>query len=172
MPHTLCRTALGLLLASLLILTPAWGNSLHVGRPAPPVALLSLDGQHLDTATMKGQVVIVTFWATWCGACVQELPVLSEYARAHAAEGLRVVGVSLDTPDSLDAVRATAQQLSFPVGLLGDDRVAGYGRIWRLPVSFIIDRQGRLVDNGWDDAQPVLTKERLEQQVTPLLAQP
>jgi len=170
--HTLIACCL-LLLGSLLALPPAWaGNSLRVGKPAPPVALLSIDGQTLDTSAMTGQVVVVTFWATWCGACLQELPLLSAYAKTHAAEGLRVVGISLDTPDNMDAVRTMARQLSFPVGLLGSDRIAGYGRIWRLPVSFVIDRQGRLVDNGWNDDQPALTGERLEQQVTPLLAKP
>jgi len=68
-------------------------------------------------------------------------------------------------------VRALAKQFSFPVGLLGGDRLPGYGRIWRLPVSFTIDRKGKLVDNGWDDANPVWTAERLEQVVTPLLSE-
>jgi len=159
-------------LALLLCLAaPARANSLQVGKPAPGISLQTLDGQQLNTADMQGQVVIVTFWATWCSPCRQELPLLSAYASKHAGQGLRVLAISLDTPDQLDEVRALAKQFSFPVGLLGGDRLPGYGRIWRLPVSFTIDRKGKLVDNGWDDANPVWTAERLEQVVTPLLSE-
>ncbi|MEO6925538.1 MAG: TlpA family protein disulfide reductase, partial [Rhodanobacter sp.] len=80
-----------------------------------------------------------------------------------------VLGFSLDTPDELAKVREVADTLSFPVGLLGDPHVPGYGRIWHLPVSFVIGRDGRLVDNGWKDKNPVWTSERLQRVVTPLL---
>jgi hypothetical protein len=65
--------------------------------------------------------------------------------------------------------RRVAQTLSFPVGLLANSSAPGYGRIWRLPVNFTIDRAGRLIDNGWKDKNPSWTAERLEQVVTPLL---
>src|SRR6185312_17409428 len=97
---------------------------------------------------------------------------LSGYAERHAADGLRILGFSLDTPDKLSEVRQVAQQLKFPVGLLANSSAPGYGRIWRLPVSFTIDRDGRLVDDGWHDKKPVWTAERLASVVTPLLATP
>jgi len=96
--------------------------------------------------------------------------VLSAYAASHAKSGLRVLGFCLNGPEDLPAVRSVAATLSFPVGLLGSDRVEGYGRIWKLPVSFTIDRSGRLVDNTWDDEQPAWTAARLEQVIAPLLA--
>ena len=80
------------------------------------------------------------------------------------------VGFSLDGPDQLSKVRAVAAELSFPVGLVGSPCVGGYGRIWRLPVSFVIDRDGRLAHNGWDEDDPVWNKERLRRVVEPLLA--
>ena len=83
-----------------------------------------------------------------------------------------VLGFSLDTPDKLDEVRQVAKRLSFPVGLLGDPHVPGYGRIWHLPVNFTIDREGNLVDDGWKDKDPVWTQERLGRIVTPLLQIP
>jgi hypothetical protein len=98
------------------------------------------------------------------------LPLLSRYAQEHAKQGLVVLGFSLDTPDDLAQVRAVANSLSFPVGLLGDPHVPGYGRIWHLPVSFTIDRDGRLVDDGWEDKDPAWTADRLDKVVTPLLA--
>jgi len=82
-----------------------------------------------------------------------------------------VLGFSLDDPGNLEQVRAVSRTLAFPTGLLGSDRLAGYGRIWRIPVNFTIDRHGRLLDNGWNDKQPVWTRERLERIVTPLLGE-
>lgn len=159
------------LLALLLLSLPlhALANSLQLGQPAPPLSLHTLDGKHLDTADLRGQVVVITFWASWCSICQQELPVLNRYVSQHPQQGLRVIGVSLDSPDDLDAVRAIASKVNFPVGLLGSSRAGGYGRIWRLPVSFVIDRSGRLVNNGWKEDTPEMTSEKLEKIVTPLL---
>ncbi|MDD4886492.1 MAG: TlpA disulfide reductase family protein [Thiomonas sp.] len=148
----------------------AWADGLHVGQPAPVAVLHTLDGQMIPTATLRGEVVILTFWATWCDPCREELPVLSRYAAAHAAQGLRVLGFCLDAPDRLAQVRAVAETLSFPVGLLPSPWFGAYGRIWRIPVSFVIDRAGRLADNGWDDPHPAWTQERLQRVVGPLLA--
>ena len=69
----------------------------------------------------------------------------------------------------MDEVQRIAQSLRFPVGLMSDSSAPGYGRIWRLPVSFTIDRQGRLALDGWKEKNPSWTRERLEQVVTPLL---
>lgn len=148
---------------------PAWAGSLAVGQPAPVAVLHTLDGLTLSTADMRGEVVILTFWATWCDPCRQELPVLSRYAAAHAAQGLRVLGFCLDEPEQLAQVRAVASTLSFPVGLLPSPWFGDYGRIWRIPVSFVIDRAGRLADNGWKDPHPAWTVERLQRVVGPLL---
>ncbi|OAI59724.1 alkyl hydroperoxide reductase [Ralstonia solanacearum] len=143
--------------------------SLEVGHPAPPLVLRTLDGHSIATDDLRGQVVVLTFWATWCEPCRKELPLLSAYAARHADRGLRVLGFSLDEPDALPAVREVAAGLSFPVGLLGSPYAGGYGRIWRLPVNFTIDRNGMLADNGWDTREPAWTTERLERVVTPLL---
>lgn len=160
--------ALVLLCASLAD-NDAQANTLVVGQSAPPIALTTLDGKHIDTLNLRGKVIIVTFWATWCEPCREELPLLSRYAQQHKAQGLVVLGFSLDSADHMDKVRAVANTLSFPVGLLGDVHVPGYGRIWHLPVSFVIDRKGYLVDDGWKDKRPVWTSERLQKIVTPLL---
>jgi len=144
-------------------------NDLVVGKEAPPLVLQTLDGRSISTRELRGHVVILTFWATWCEPCREELPLLSEYAEQHAAQGLQILGFSVDGPDQLPKVRSVASTLRFPVGLLGTAWAGGYGRMWHLPVSFVIDRDGRLAYNGWDDENPVLTKARLQQVVDPLL---
>jgi thiol-disulfide isomerase/thioredoxin len=154
----------------LLAGAPARSVELHTGQIAPDLTFRTLEGVTVDTRELKHKVVILAFWATWCPPCRDELPLLSEYAKAHAGEGLVVLGLSLDQPSDLAQVKAVANGLSFPVGLLGSQWTAGYGRIWRLPVSFVIDRQGRLAENGWDERTPIWSKDRLDQVILPLLA--
>jgi len=150
----------------------AFASDLRIGQPAPGITLDTLDGRHISLDALHGKTVILTFWATWCEPCRDELPLLSRYAQEHARDDVVVLGFSLDTPDTLVQVQQIASALSFPTGLLGDPHVPGYGRIWRLPVSFVVDRNGLLVHDGWKDKQPEFTRERLEQVVTPLLGQP
>jgi peroxiredoxin len=144
-------------------------NLLRVGEPAPRATLVTLDGRRLETGDLRGRVVILTFLATWCEPCRDELPLLSEYQQGNAAKGLTVLGFSLDAPEHLDEVRAMAAPLSFPIGFLSASEAPGYGRIWHIPVSFTIDREGLLADDGWKDRNPVWTPERLERVVAPLL---
>ncbi len=155
-----------------LLSSHAYANQLRVGSRAPPASLVTLGGDRISTEELLGQVLILTFWATWCVPCRDELPLLSRYVVRHAGDGLRVLGFSLDTPDELPAVRQVAQSLSFPVGLLSSSSAQGYGRIWRLPVNFTIDRKGLLVEDGWKLKTPTWTEERLERVVTPLLDLP
>jgi len=165
------RAASALAVAGPGVLFAPWAtaNDLRVGQPAPPATLVTLDGARIDTLSLNGRVVILTFWATWCGPCREELPLLSAYAEKFADRRLSVLGFTLDTPENLPKVRHVAQSLSFPVGLLENATLPGYGRIWRIPVNFTIDRQGRLIDDGWKDKQATWTAERLERIVTPLL---
>jgi cytochrome c biogenesis protein CcmG/thiol:disulfide interchange protein DsbE len=169
--RSLLRGAVGLGIMALggLFAPLAQAKDLELGQPAPPLVLHTLDGHTISTHDLLGQVVIATFWATWCSPCHEELPLLSTYAELHAQEGLRVLGFCLDDPEDLPNVKKVAANLSFPVGLLGNPYAGEYGRIWRIPVSFVIDRGGRLADNGWNDDQPEWTKERLQRVVDPLL---
>jgi thiol-disulfide isomerase/thioredoxin len=167
--ETLTRRAFLLGCAAGLLAPAARASHLTVGAPAPPTTLVTLDGRSISTSELSGQVVVVTFWATYCSPCRTELPLLSRFAAAHAADGLSVLGFSADGEESLGEVTAIARELSFPVGLLSRSRAEGYGRIWRLPVSFTIDRTGRLASDGWREKEPVLTAARLDALVTPLL---
>ncbi|HUK03135.1 MAG TPA: TlpA disulfide reductase family protein [Steroidobacteraceae bacterium] len=151
---------------------PARANDLRIGALAPPATLVTLDGQRISTTDLLGQVVVLMFWATWCVPCRDELALVSRYAAQHADAGLRVLGFSLDSRDELAKVRSITRDLTFPNGLLEVSSAAGYGRIWRLPVNFTIDRAGRLIEDGWKEKQPGWTPQRLEQIVTPLLVPP
>src|SRR5579863_4905628 len=77
----------------------ASANALRVGEPAPSATLVALDGKRISTSELLGRVVILTFWATWCAPCREELPLLSTFAARHAADGLTVLGFALDSPE-------------------------------------------------------------------------
>jgi cytochrome c biogenesis protein CcmG, thiol:disulfide interchange protein DsbE len=164
----------GLACCAALTLCPALARAdgPTVGKPAPPLTVTTLDGRSLSTDSLRGQVVVLSFWATWCTPCRAELPVLSAYAAQHAQDGLVVLGISLDDPGNVAEVRKIAQTLSFPVAILGSEWAGKYGRIWKMPANFTIDRAGLLADNAWNDAQPDWTQARLESIITPLLAKP
>jgi cytochrome c biogenesis protein CcmG/thiol:disulfide interchange protein DsbE len=168
-----CKLATCLVLAAaLLVTTKAQAhNILQLGKAAPAVVLATLDGRHIASKDLLGHTVILTFWASWCDPCREELPILSRYAMAHAHQGLRVLAFSLDDSDNLAQVRRIAKNLSFPVGLLGQSSVQGYGRMWRIPVSFVIDRAGILRYDGWQASQPAWTASSLKKIVDPLLPQ-
>ena len=165
--HAIALIALGLALAS-----PVTANALTLGEPAPPLTLHTLDGKTISTRDLLGQVVIVTFWATWCSPCQAELPLLSAYAKRHAGDGLQILGFSLDGSDDLRSVHKLGASFDFPVGLLGNPWAGAYGRIWRVPVSFVIDRNGRLAYNGWEAQDPVWSEDELRRVIDPLLAMP
>ena len=170
-PRLLMACMLTSLAGALLPMRALAGDApVRVGERAPALVVPRLDGAVFDLAALRGKVVIINFWATWCSPCRDELPLLSDYLATHADGGLQVLGFSLDTREELTEVRRVAQSLRFPVGLMSDSSAPGYGRIWRLPVSFTIDRQGLLAQDGWKEKQPAWTRERLDQLVAPLLA--
>ncbi len=138
----------GLLFAGLLLSTLDV-QAIEVGRPAPSFMATLLDGTRFDLAAHRGEVVIVNFWATWCAPCREEMPAFDALQQAYRDQGLQIVAVSMDDPELRERVLKLAQGFSYPMAMAGDTQAAGYGRIWRLPISFVIDRQGLLrVDGG------------------------
>src|SRR5579863_7154641 len=99
--RTVLRAALAVGVTGLeaLFAPSAPANALRVGEPAPSATLVALDGKRISTSELLGRVVILTFWATWCGPCREELPLLSTFAARHAADGLTVLGFALDSPE-------------------------------------------------------------------------
>ena len=116
-------------------------------RPAPmDFTLADMNGDELDLASLKGKVILLNFWATWCGPCKIEIPAFIELQDEYGDEGFQVLGLSVD--DTPEQMRPFAEDLdvNYPmlVGLGRDDFQEAYGPIWGLPVSYWIDREGTL----------------------------
>ncbi|MBC8072370.1 MAG: TlpA family protein disulfide reductase [Deltaproteobacteria bacterium] len=116
------------------------------GKPAPALAGKTVDGEPFELTALRGQVVLVNVWATWCAPCREELPELRALHEAHAARGFTVVGVSVDRPAALRQVVQMADSfgLTYPIVFDPESRVANAWNVHGYPTSFLVDRDGNL----------------------------
>ncbi|HYM12823.1 MAG TPA: TlpA disulfide reductase family protein [Bryobacterales bacterium] len=115
-------------------------------RIAPDFALQDEHGKTVHLADFKGKVVVLDFWATWCGPCKMEIPWFMEFQRKYKDKGFTVLGVSMDE-DGWQAIRPFVEEMkmNYPVLLGNDDAAGAFGGVDVLPTTFIIDKQGRIV---------------------------
>ena len=133
-PHNLPRAA-----ALATLATPALAAKIVVGKPAPDFRAVTLDGRRVSLADYKGQVLIINLWATWCGPCRRELPLLNTYEQVQGKYGLAMLAVMTggSAPDS--ALRPLAKVLSLPLA----SRFSGpYADPQSVPTNYVIDRAG------------------------------
>jgi peroxiredoxin len=141
MPGWLFRS---LLVASVLgaAMTPAVATEPRVGQPAPDFQLTLVDGTHVRLSEMRGQVVVLNFWATWCIPCRTELPTLDAYYRIAQRHGLRVFAAT--TEDSVPLYRLQRLFAHMAIGAVRNMR-GPYAPIeGAVPTNFVIDRAGRI----------------------------
>jgi cytochrome c biogenesis protein CcmG, thiol:disulfide interchange protein DsbE len=134
--------------------------------PAPPLAGRTTAGTDIDLSALRGQIVLVNVWASWCAPCRQELPLLAEAARAWAGQGVRLIG--LDVRDDENQAR----ELLTAVGAAGltvipdpDGSTAVSWGVRGVPETFVVDRAGRIRAR----AQGAVTADWLGQQVNRLV---
>ena len=115
------------------------------GAMAPDFTRVGSSGKLVTLSSFRGKVVLLNFWATWCGPCAVEMPWFAEFQRTYQSEGFAVVGVSLDE-DGWKSVRPFLEQRNVDYAVVvGDDELAGlYGNVNALPTTLIIDRFGRI----------------------------
>jgi thiol-disulfide isomerase/thioredoxin len=114
-------------------------------NPAPNFSLVSLDGKKYALKDFKGKVLLLDFWATWCGPCRMEVPHLKELHTQYKDKGLRIVGVALDQQGET-TVRPFVEKNEIPfLSLLGTNEIVqAYGNIRAIPTTFLIDKKGNI----------------------------
>jgi DsbE subfamily thiol:disulfide oxidoreductase len=117
-----------------------------VGKAAPELAGTTLDGAPFDLAAHRGSPVLVNFWASWCGPCREEFPLLEDAAKRHAAEGLVVVGALYK--DDADPARTfvTEQGATWPTVADPERTIGSAWKVLGPPQTFFIDREGIIRD--------------------------
>jgi thiol-disulfide isomerase/thioredoxin len=148
------------------------GNSafagVEVGQVAPNIEGTLLDGKAFSLNVNKGKVVLINFWASWCEPCREEMPLIEAYLQKNKAKDFEVLAITMDKPGDVAQAQKIMQSYSFLSAEKKHMNYSAYGRIWRIPSTFIVDRQGILRKNGLTGDPRVDTK-LLEETVSPLL---
>ena len=141
------------------------------GQTAPPLLVATIDGGTFDLAAERGHVVLVNFWATWCPPCRHEMPVIDAFATRHRAEGLIVIGLSVDRRRDKREVIEVMRPFGYLAGLADGAKANGFGPPQALPMTYVIDAKG-VLRSVIVPGRGELTDEMLEAAVAPLLASP
>jgi peroxiredoxin len=137
------------------------------GVPAPPFELERLDtGQPVSMQGLRGRVVLINFWATWCKPCEDEMPAMERLYQELSPQGFELLAISVD--DTSEPVRAFQDRLalSFPILMDSDQVVAKRYQTYRFPESLLVDADGTVVERyigprEWDDEAYVSRIQRL-----------
>ncbi len=128
----------------------------HNPEPAPDFKLTTLEGKALSLAEYKNKVVLLNFWATWCGPCRAEVPDLVDLQNKYKDQ-LQIIGLVVDDDDQAGIKKFAADfGINYPVALVTDAMRLEYGGIPALPTSFVLDAQGRIVQKHEGLRDPVL----------------
>jgi peroxiredoxin len=155
-------------IAAVLVIFLSFGvlTAANAQKKAPNFSLKTGDGKSYELYQNKGKVVVLNFWATWCGPCREEIPDFIEVYKKYKDQGVEIVGVSLDK-GGWEKVNPFVKQnnINYPI-VLGNQAVAStFGKIQFIPTTFIIDPSGNIVD----EHTGVMTKAMLEAKIKPYL---
>ncbi len=135
--------SLAVLFASALLAGAAHA-ALTAQSPAPDFTLRGADGRNLRLQEQRGQVVLVNFWASWCGPCRQEMPQLNRLYEKYRGAGFVMLGVNIDDDARVGASTAARWGVKFPVLLDSEKTVSKLYDLGSMPATVLIDRDGRV----------------------------
>jgi thiol-disulfide isomerase/thioredoxin len=140
------------------------GGGNQVGAPVPEIRVESLAGKEIGVSDYRGKVVLLDVWASWCGPCKQELPMLDDMAKRLRADGVEVLAVSIDQ-ERANLVKFLKARPRWALTIAHDPKGAIADRLApeKMPTSYIIDREGiiRYVNSGFEPPDAAVIERRL-----------
>ncbi len=134
-----------------------------LNRPAPPIHLTTLDHHPVSLAALRGRVVLVNFWASWCTPCVKEMPLFDQWPQKYGAQNLAILGISVDD-SAADALKvATRLRIHYPNALGNEQLATSYGGIFGVPITFLIDRKGIIRARFEGETDTALIEHKVEE---------
>ncbi len=139
----LVREVTALVLVALVGACKPEGGTM-VGDPAPNYAATTLTGDSVTTASLRGKVVLLNVWATWCAPCREEIPYLQRLHEQHAGDGLALVGISVDARGEDETIHGFMKDfgMTYPVWRDPDERIQSLYKALGVPASYLVDREG------------------------------
>src|SRR5262249_31666451 len=130
---------------------PLYGHAVAVNDKAPDFTLKSLQGANLRLDEYRGKVVLINFWASWCGPCRQEMPLLDRIHQRYADAGFAVLGVNVEGTVAPAKETAEHTHVTFPVLIDENQKVSGLYNLESMPSTVVVDRDGviRYVHHGY-----------------------
>jgi len=143
-------------------------DSKNVGDMAPDFSRADFAGKPVHLTDYRGRLVLLNFWASWCGPCLEEMPRFFDWQRDYGARGLQIIGVSMDD-DAAAAKRLLARRPA-PYPMVQGDAKLGetFGGVLGLPLTFLIDPQGRIAGRYQGNADLA----KMEAQIKRMLPRP
>jgi len=138
-------TVLSICLGLILLLSHCFkGEKEPALTLASDFTLKTLDGQEITLSKLKGKAVLLDFWATWCGPCRESIPHLIQIYKTNQANGLEVIGISVDKGDT-DTVRnfVKSMEIPYPIAIATEEVVRSYG-VTSLPTTVFVDKEGKI----------------------------
>ena len=145
--------------------------ALDVGDQLPALEITTLNGKTIDFGKLRGSVIVLNLWASWCTPCRAEMPILENFYQTYRDRKIVVLGLSEDDSSDADTVRQIMQDYTYPAALAADASKNGMRTPRILPVTYVIDTHGVIRAKLWGGGQPV-TAMNLAAAVEPLLSKP
>ena len=127
-----------------LVFTTAPANALAIGEVAPDFTLKNMQGENQNLAEQRGKIIVINFWASWCGPCRQEMPILESFYDKYNKLGVSVWGVNVEQENQAGRDFLKGLNLTFPIFFDETNEISATYQVEAMPTTVIVDRNGKL----------------------------